>query len=304
MTLARLARRVIQAALVALACVVALGSFVWFKSERIIERRISVSPVSLSPVVSQPALSQGRHLVEVIAQCTNCHGQDLGGRALADNWLHGRLYSTNLTRGSGGVGRDYSEIDWIRAIRHGIGRGGRPLYLMPAKGLRHLGDDDLRSIIAYIESRPPVDRETPQPEAGPLTRVVLAAGAEGELIAAEHIDHARVEATAPPPAETADYGFYLIEIAGCRVCHGPELRGGRHPLSLPEEPTPPGLHPGSRVAGWSRTEFLRTMRTGITPTGQALRAEFMPFDRYGQMSDLELGALWSALRVERIAMFD
>ena len=47
----------------------------------------------------------------------------------------GRIYSANLTRGKGGIGSSYTDADYVRAIRHGVGRNGRPLLTMPTDAL-------------------------------------------------------------------------------------------------------------------------------------------------------------------------
>jgi hypothetical protein len=44
--------------------------------------------------------------------------------------------------------------------------------------------------------------------------------------------------------------------------------------------------------GWSEEQFVSTMRTGVTPSGKSLEAEFMPWDFYANMTDEELGAIW------------
>ncbi|MFN8466298.1 MAG: cytochrome c [Caldilineaceae bacterium] len=104
--------------------------------------------VSSDPV----AIEKGRHLAEVY--CTRCHGEQLeGGPFFADASL-GLVDAPNLTRGSGGVGAAYGDGDWVRAIRHGIRPGGKPLFIMPSGDFQHFGDGDLAALIAYLKSVP------------------------------------------------------------------------------------------------------------------------------------------------------
>ncbi len=67
----------------------------------------------------------------------------------------------NLTKGRGGVGNKYSNADWEHTIRHGVGRNGRALVIMPARFLIAYSDEDLSTLISYLQSIPPVDNELP-----------------------------------------------------------------------------------------------------------------------------------------------
>ena len=114
--------------------VFAISAFVWGRSELAIARRYAIPNGSLvlNVAPSDALLNRGRHIATAIAQCQFCHGSDLSGREMADDFLLGRLRSTNLTGGRGGIGEIYSEADWIRALRFGVGRDGRSLVLMPS----------------------------------------------------------------------------------------------------------------------------------------------------------------------------
>ena len=81
------------------------------------------------------SLARGRHLVEAIGKCQECHGADMGGERWIDDPAFARLAGANLTRGRGGIG-EASDADLERAIRHGVGRDRRPLIFMPAEALR------------------------------------------------------------------------------------------------------------------------------------------------------------------------
>ena len=318
-------RRALGRSAAALLVFGALGwGFVWGVSQwRILARyRPPEAMLALPEVRSTPAaLARGEHLVHVVAQCAACHGDDLAGRVQADTPLIGRLYASNLTRGRGGLPADWSERDWVRAIRFGVGRDGHALALMPSHTLRFLCDEDLVAIIAYLRSLSPVDHELPKRRVGPLTRLVIATGLDRDLLPAAGIDREwrrcsgawhpckRGENTAHGArcsvawhpcerGENAAHGAYLVEVAGCRVCHGARLRGGLHILSLPGEPPPPDISSKGAIAGWSRRDFLRVMRTGTRPDGRQLSARYMPFVRYGRMSDEELGSILLALRRE------
>ncbi len=292
------ARRAVRAVSIASAALLLLALAVFGASELRFERIYATPTRALSVAVVHDAetLARGRHLGVAIAQCSFCHGDDLGGRSLADDPWVGRLWAPNLTSGRGGLPPDYRDEDLARAIRHGVDRDGRALALMPSDQLRALSDEDLAAIVAWLRGVPPVDGPSRERVVGPLTRAVLASGLAPDLLAAERIDHTTPPPPGPEPAANAAYGEYLVAVGICRVCHRPDLEGGLHPLSLPGEPPPPDLTASGPLGGWSEADFVRSLRTGIAPDGRVVDPEFMPWPRYGQMSDLELRALFAYLR--------
>jgi hypothetical protein len=54
----------------------------------------------------------------------------------------GRIYGANLASGTGGLS-GYKDEDWVRAIRHGVMRDGRGVFLMPSVEYAHLSDADV-----------------------------------------------------------------------------------------------------------------------------------------------------------------
>ncbi len=276
----------------------AAGSSVYLHSEARLERvyEVEVQLPERGLAAGPDAIRRGRHLATVVAQCDFCHGADLGGRLLADDPWIGRLDAPNLTAGRGGIGGEFDARDWIRAIRYGLARDGRSLALMPAEHLSRMSDSDLASLIAYLETVPPVDREGPPRRVGWLTRIVLSLGAAPGLISAETVDRSMRAPAHVEPAATEGYGSYLVELGSCRVCHHPDLSGGLHPLSLPGEPPPGDLRVGGPLDTWSEADFFRTMREGWTPEGRPLDPVAMPWPAFAKMSDLELTAIWRSLR--------
>jgi cytochrome c553 len=61
--------------------------------------------VVAAPIPSGPsAIARGKHLVESIGLCVECHGDNLAGDIFEDDPLFGTLALSNLTSGWGGVG--------------------------------------------------------------------------------------------------------------------------------------------------------------------------------------------------------
>lgn len=284
---------------VALLCGAALatlaGSVGWISAERRLSRVYRVTPDAVAVPGDPASLARGRHLVEVVGQCTTCHGGDLAGRELADDAWLGRLWAPNLTPGRGGIA-ERSDADLVRAIRHGVRPDGRPVLMMPSQYFRQLSDADLGAILAHLRRLPPIDREVPARRLGPLSALAIASGRVPDLIPAELPESQPARIATPAPAESAAYGAYLVQAGGCRVCHRADLAGGPHPLSLPHEPPPPDLTGSGRVGRWSDADFVRALRSGITPEGDRLDDAWMPWRTLSRMSDLELRAIYLYLR--------
>lgn len=256
-------------------------------SNRKLQRRYATAAVAVKIPSDAAAIKLGEHLTRVRG-CQDCHGRDLGGAKVIDDGAMGKVYGSNLTRGRGGLPATWRDEDFVRAIRHGVAPDGRGLYLMPSYEYATFTEEDFGAIVAYIKSVPPVDRERVPVQLGPVARILTALGKI--QLAAEQIDHAAVKATVVTPGVTVDYGRYLSR--GCVGCHGPNLSGGKIDIGPPDWPAAANLtpHPSGGLGKWSEADFLRAMRERRRPDGSALNP-VMPAV-FGQMTDIELGALW------------
>lgn len=246
--------------------------------------RISVEPLAIP--ANQASIERGQHLVSTVFFCQECHGDDLSGELYFDDPLSGRLSATNLTSGAGGIGAQFDDADWVRAIRHGIDEDQRPLVVMPSNSYYYIGDRDLGAIIAYLKSLPPVDNPLPERDLGLLTYLTLLA--DPSLIPAETIDHNTRPPSAPEPGVTVEYGKYLA--TACTICHGSDLKGG------PTAGAGLDLTQSGDLADWDEADFLHALRTGETPRGEELDPRLMPWKRVGEMTDDELSAIWLHLQ--------
>jgi mono/diheme cytochrome c family protein len=243
------------------------------------------------PIPSDAAsLERGRHLVTAVAGCTGCHGENLGGTIFIPGGP-AVLPAPNLTSGAGGVGQQFTDADWIRALRHGVSPDSKSLIIMPANSLYYLSDADLGTLIAYVKSIPPVDNQLPERQVSMLGHALIAAGVFP--LVAEQIDHSAPRPHAPPAGRTVEYGRYLVTVGSCADCHGANLAGAAP--NDPSEPPAPNLTSGGELGGWSDADIVRALREGVTPGGRQLN-DAMPWRFYGQMTDDELAALVSYLR--------
>ena len=58
----------------------------------------------------------------------------------------------------------------------------------------------------------------------------------------------------------------------------------------------PNLTPGGEPGLWTQDEFIKTIRTGMTPSGHELDTKHMPWDVYKLMTDDELKAIYMYLQ--------
>ena len=236
----------------------------------------------------EATIERGQH-VAATRGCGDCHGENLAGAVMIDEPPVGLFYAANLTAGAGGVGANYTDEDWIRALRHGIGPDNKPLLFMPSHEFYYLSDKDLGALIAYLKTLPAVDKPPTASSVGPLARVLFLAG-QFPLLPAELIDHTGSRPSSPPPGVTATYGEYLA--VGCTGCHGETFAGGPIPGAPPDWPPAANLTPSGNLSNWTEADFISTIRSGVTPEGVELDAEYMPWSTFGRMTDDELKALW------------
>lgn len=238
-------------------------------------------------------IARGKYLARTLMGCVDCHGENFAGRVVVDDPAIGLMAGPNLTRGKGSRTKDYTDIDWVRALRHGVARDGHALVLMPATDFNGFGDDDLGAVIAFLKQLPPVDNETPPISVGPLARALILAG---EIkLSAELIDHEAERPITPPPGPTREYGKVLANV--CSGCHGFTFSGGKIPGAPPEWPAARNITPdkATGIGTYTFEDFKRVLREGKRKNGDTL-SEVMPYKLYKDMSEDDITALWLYLK--------
>jgi len=269
----------------------------FFIGTRKVNRTYDVAIASVPVPTDATSIARGRHFVEAVGVCQVCHGQNLAGPVIddckdmpcigfSDESMFGKIVPANLTSGRGGIGGSFTDDDYVRAIRHGIGLDNQALTIMPAEEYNKISDHDLGAIIAYLKTLPPVANEVGESGLGPLGRTL--ASFVGSLIPASLIDHEAQRPQSPAVGVTAEYGEYLSEI--CTVCHGDGLSGSR--VSGNGRVKAPDITSSGDLGTWTKPQFINTIRSGTTPRGNLLDPRFMPWNRFTQMTDDELNAIW------------
>ncbi|HVO61143.1 MAG TPA: c-type cytochrome [Terriglobales bacterium] len=226
---ARLALFAVAITAVAVVCVVLL------RTGRIARAAAVPKPVLQMDVIPRTPerLARGKYLVEGILQCTACHseldfthrplrvvpGTKLGGHifdaAELGMPLETRVVASNISSDPEYGAGNWKDVDFVRALRQGIGHDGRTLFpLMPYEWFRNLSDEDLASAIVYIRSLPPVHIKRPKTSLPEQFRNVFQ-----PLSAAEHVPE-------PDRTDRIGYGKYLVNAGHCTACHTPHNQQG------------------------------------------------------------------------------
>jgi mono/diheme cytochrome c family protein len=251
-------------------------------------KQYDVEPESVPIPTDQASLEQGKKWATVL--CADCHGQDFSGKPLVDDKTVGFVPAPNLTSGEGGAGGEFTDADWILALRHGIDpHEGRALIAMPSMNYSYLADKDLGEIIAYMKTVPSMNNELGEPELSFIGKVLLAAGGFGKnILPAEVIAHPGPVSSAVGPSVNVEYGGasvqhgdYLVRVIGCRDCHGQNLTGGSSPA--PGAPYAPDLTSSGVGGTWSTETFITAVRT--------MKGKGMPWAALKPLGDPELEAI-------------
>jgi mono/diheme cytochrome c family protein len=176
------------------------------------------------PATAQDQVERGRYLVEVLGSCGNCHTPkgpqgDVPGKHLAGGFQldddFGTWITPNITSDpETGIGR-WTDDEIVQAIREGRSRDGKTLGPpMPFELYRRLSDSDVRAMVAYLRTVPPVRQVVPRSQ----YKIPLPP-AYGPPVG-----------SVPEPSrqDPVKYGEYLAgPVMHCMACHTPMFPDGR-----------------------------------------------------------------------------
>ncbi len=125
------------------------------------DRSPGTAPVIAGAPVSASLLARGAYLTQA-ADCVACHTVPESGKPFAGGvpfkLPFGTIYSSNITADpEQGIGA-WSDDDFVRAVRDGVGKDGEHLYpAFPYTSYTQLSRDDVLAIKAYLFSLPKMD---------------------------------------------------------------------------------------------------------------------------------------------------
>jgi mono/diheme cytochrome c family protein len=184
----------------------------------------------------------------------------------------GTVYSTNLTPDAKtGLG-NWTDEQIINAIR--LGRrpnGDRLIPVHPYTVFNGMAAEDLRALVAFLRTIPPVNRPTPPKKLVPLFESVLLPTWLAAFAPRE---------TPPPNAPTTGMarGEYLVRVLGhCGECHSPRTMtqatdNSRFLAGNPKGPEGAAMpnitpDPDTGIGKWSEEEIAEYLGSGNKPDG-------------------------------------
>ncbi len=255
-------------------------------------------------------VAEGKRLATMV--CNQCHQAPSGkleGKYMADlPSMFGKVWAPNITsHAEYGSGR-YSNSELAYLLRTGVKRDGKfaPPW-MPK--FPHLSDQDLQNVIAYLRSDEPelAPSDVVQPASQPslLSKFLC-------RVAFKPLPYPEKTIEAPPISDKVAYGKYLVTAkVDCYGCHSqsfettnqmepektPGYLGGGNPMPDLEgnivvtRNLTPDKETG--LGNWTEEQFLLALKTGIRPSGPALRYPMTP---YTALTDEEAKAIWAYLQ--------
>src|SRR2546429_6004918 len=127
----------------------------------------SAAPSLITVEATQARIDRGKYLFTALAACDRCHSEGHSSRGkgmvMPLHDLPGRIVASNITPDAEtGIGT-WTDGEKIRAIREGVSRDGRPLFpLMPYQAYASISDEDVQSMVAYMNSLPAVRNPLPR----------------------------------------------------------------------------------------------------------------------------------------------
>lgn len=253
-------------------------------------------------------LARGKYLTENVLSCFDCHSEreweKPGAPVLASAVGAGRVWTAegmpwlaapNITPDKEtGIG-SLSDDAIARAVREGIGHDGRALFpIMPYTAYRHLSDEDLASVVAYVKSLQPIRKVQPASAVPfPVKHLIKSVPQP-------------IETSVPEPADDpVSRGNYLVTVAGCSHCHTPQKQGkeieslalaGGFVLEAHGKKVASSniTQHASGISYYDEKRFIEVMRTGHV--GSRPLSAIMPWTIYKGMTDEDLRAMFAYLK--------
>ncbi|MBW1880542.1 MAG: cytochrome c [Deltaproteobacteria bacterium] len=219
-------------------------------------------------------------LLAAVSGCASCHTAE-GGAPYAGGFpietRFGTFYGSNLTPDpEHGLG-DWSEEDFVRALRKGRSPAGRPYYpAFPYTSYTLLTDADLADLWTYVQTVAPAPRPAPAHQLKGMYRWRF-------LLRFWKVTGFRRGPFRPDPdrSDAWNRGGYLVDAAAhCGECHTGRgglggLRKRRYLAGNDDPPEPaPNVTPHEHGAGhWSTTDWTAFLEDGMAPDGDFVGGE-------------------------------
>ncbi len=273
-------------------------------------------PPQFTVDITDEKVARGHYLANHVMLCMDCHatrdwtlfggppmpGTEGGGGDVFDQKLGfpGRFVAPNIT--------PYKLANWSdgeihRAITTGVNKDGKALFpIMPWHLYSQLSEEDIRAVIAYLRTLPPIENDPPPSKADFPVSLILNTMPEKHKLQ-----------PMPSRDNIVEYGRYMTTASGCIDCHtrhekgkfvgefyagGTEFRipGGalvRSPNLTPHE---------TGLRNWTRDQFVERFKAyadSVFTPYEVQPGEFqtiMPWTMYAGMDRYDLEAIYEYLK--------
>ena len=237
-------------------------------------------PESAAADLEKPGDAGRGRVVFEVSDCAACHatpGQPDrhrlgGGLALAS--MFGTFHPPNISPDPDhGIGR-WRTIDLANALMSGVSPSRQHYYpALPYVDYAHMSVDDVRDLMAYLRTLPPV-KDKPPPHELPFPTTIRRLVGFWKLI---YFDRSPIQYDSSRDPDW-NRGHYLVEALGhCVECHssrniaGGIKSGTRYAGGADQENV--GFVPNITPVGigrWSHEDLEHALTTGVTPRGRML----------------------------------
>ena len=273
-------------------------------------------PKNIKVAMTPERIARGKYIFN-LSDCDNCHSPHEEGKlympVIESRRGSGRTFADdgepisipNITPDHAtGIG-SWSDGEKIRAIREGISKDGRALFpMMPYSLYRHMSDDDVESLVAYLNTLEPLKSDAKRLEVPFPVSLLIKSEPQPVM----------------QPVKTPDrsnpvlYGEYLVTIGTCEGCHTPfekgsfdmtkRLAGGRHFRFNEYDVVSANLTPDkdTGIGNWSADYFkerfyrFREYETKPFPVVNKEQFTIMPWLSLAKLPPEDLEAIYAYLR--------
>lgn len=270
-------------------------------------------PPDLKVEITAERVERGKYLAWNVMVCAECHGKRdfskfagplypnsefVGGEVFDQSMgLPGVFVSPNIT--PYGIG-DWTDGELFRLITTGVKADGNPIFpIMPYHNYGRLDPEDIKSVIAYLRTLEPVEKDHPPSKPDfPMNLIMRTMPKEAEFT------------QKPERSDLLAYGKYLFDAAACGDCHtklekgqfiGPVGGGGREFLfpdgSVVRTPnlTPhkTGLEHYTKESFVSRFKMYADTSFKLPSVEAGDFQTIMPWIMYANMTEEDLEAIYA-----------
>ncbi len=278
--------------------------------------------VGAAPVLSIDRTSQrverGRYLANYVSVCMVCHSSHDktkfsgplaegtlgkgGERFDRQDGFPGVFYSKNITPAAIS---HYTDGELFRVITTGVSKEGRAMFpVMPYHYYGQMDPEDIRCIIAYLRTLPPIENEVPASVADfPMNFILNTIPQKADP---HHL---------PVASDSLAYGAYMTTASACIECHTPVKHGqiipelaysGGREFLFPDGSVvrSANLTPDNAtgIGGWTEDRFISRFKS-YADSNYVLPAArpgnfntVMPWTQYARMKKEDLAAIYHYLR--------